>query len=49
MYRIIFRGGDYTDSAAPPVVSGDIWAVVNLDMLDGGDAYQALLATLQRS
>lgn len=47
MYRIFFRGGDYVDSAAAPALSDDVWAVVNLDILSGGDAYQALMATLQ--
>ncbi|SIE24247.1 Uncharacterised protein [Mycobacteroides abscessus subsp. massiliense] len=46
MYRTFFRGGDYIDSAKPPALSDDIWAVVNLDILDGGDAYQSLMATL---
>lgn len=47
MYRTFFRGGDYTDSAAAPTLSDDVWAVVNLEILAGGDAYQALIATLQ--
>ena len=47
MYRTFFRGGDYADSAAAPALSDDVWAVVNLEILAGGDAYQALMATLQ--
>ncbi|WP_162625515.1 hypothetical protein [Mycolicibacterium llatzerense] len=47
MYRTFYRGGDYIDSAAAPAVSDDVWAVVNLEILAGGDAYQALMATLQ--
>ena len=47
MYRIVFRGGDYIDSSEMPVLSENVWAVINLEILDGGDAYQALLSTLQ--
>ncbi len=47
MYRTFYRGGDYIDSAAAPALSDNVWAVVNLEILAGGDAYQALMATLQ--
>ncbi|MDM3929249.1 hypothetical protein [Mycobacterium avium] len=47
MYRIVFRGGDYIDSPEMPVLSENMWAVINVEILDGGDAYQALLNTLQ--
>lgn len=45
-YRAIYRGGHYTDTDQPPTMSADIWAIVNLNITDGGDAYQQLLRTL---
>lgn len=52
MYRIIYRGGDYRDEEHPPSFDGayerrNIWAVIHLDIVDGGDAHQALLRTLR--
>lgn len=47
MYRIIYRGGNYEDVSGPaPQISDDAWAVLNLDIVEGGSAYQELLRTL---
>lgn len=46
-YRVFWRGGTYQDVVVPPAVDDNgVWAVINLDILDGGDAYQALLRTI---
>jgi hypothetical protein len=54
-YRVIFRSGTYLDVSASSVrqvaqrITDDldpIWTIVNLDILDGGDAYQALIGLL---
>lgn len=42
MYRVIYRGGTYTDTAAVPAMTEDVWAVIHHELLDGGDAYQAV-------
>ena len=51
MYRVFYRGGTYQDVSHAPKVDGRdhgiVWAVINLEILEGGDAYQALLRTLQ--
>lgn len=53
MYRIFYRGGDYVDVHANAVhtaiqraPAGVIWAAIDLDIREGGDAYQALVAAL---
>jgi hypothetical protein len=45
-YRVINRGGDYIDTDQLPAMSADIWAIIDLDIAGGGDAYQQLLRTL---
>jgi hypothetical protein len=49
LYRVIYRGGSYIDAAVPPAVSEGVWAIVDLDIIEGGDAYQELLRTLEAS
>lgn len=50
-YRVIYRDGTYRDVDQPPSqitwFRYNVWAVVNLAIVDGGDAYQALLRTLE--
>ncbi len=45
-YRVIYRSGAYIDTAQPPAMAEDIWAIVDLELAGGGDAYQELLRTL---
>ncbi len=45
-YRVIYRDGTYIDASQPPQVDETIWAIINLEITDGGDAYQQLLHTL---
>lgn len=55
MYRIIHRDGTYHDGQPPTRAQwrqgsrSPIWAVVDLEIVDGGDAYQELLRTLEVS
>jgi hypothetical protein len=48
-YRVIYRGGSYIDTAEPPAVTEGVWAIVDLDIIEGGDAYQELLRTIEAS
>ncbi|WP_165759272.1 hypothetical protein [Mycolicibacter senuensis] len=45
-YRVIYRDGTYMDTGQPPPVDETVWAIINLEITDGGDAYQQLLRTL---
>lgn len=53
MFRIIWRSGAYQDVESVPEWSelptdtGDTpWAIIDLEICEGGDAYQALLEAL---
>jgi hypothetical protein len=56
-YRVIYRSGAHIDGSATHLEQAahrlagasdsPIWAVVDLDMLAGGDAYQAVLRMLE--
>lgn len=46
-YRVIYTGGDYVDTTATPKMTNNIVAIIDLAILDGGDAYQQLLHTLE--
>lgn len=43
---MIYRSGSYIETEQPPLVDETIWAIVNLEITDGGAAYQELLHTL---
>ncbi|WP_158085045.1 hypothetical protein [Mycobacterium timonense] len=45
-YRVFYIGFEYTETDHVPAMTEDIWAIVNLAIADGGDAYQQLLRTL---
>ncbi len=46
-YRVIYTGGDYQDTTETPEMTDDIVAVIDLAILEGGDAYRQLLHTLE--